>query len=298
MNKFFKTILITLGLSVLLISCNSKNLNENSFNSNDKKISSNAIEKNTNELVNTTKSNSNENANESDTNNKNTNKKAENNIIKNNTDKNKFKDITIVIDPGHSSKSSNEKEPASPGSKEKKLKDTVGSTGVNSNIPEYEITHEVSFKLKKILEEEGYNVILTKNNINEQLSNIERADIGNKHNANLLIRIHCDSFSSKSANGASMLVPKTKGYVTTNIANQSYSYGEKIINAYTETTGIYNRGVVLRDDLTGFNWSKVPVVLLELGFISNPKEESYLSNSKNYNQIAEGIAKGINNCFK
>ena len=29
-----------------------------------------------------------------------------------------------------------------------------------------------------------------------------------------------------------------------------------------------NNGVVERDDMTGFNWSKVPVILVEMGFLS------------------------------
>lgn len=302
MKNFIKLILVTLSLSVLLVGCTNKQTEDNSSNSNNVNSNTKTVSDNINEA--STKSptkndtSNKDNAKSNNTSNKDTTKTDETNATKNINDENKLKDITIVIDPGHSSKSSNEKESESPGSNEKKLKDTTGATGVNSKVPEYEITHGVSLKLKEILEKEGYNVILTKDNVNEQRSNIERANIGNKANANLLIRIHCDGVDSPSAYGASMLVPEVKGYVTEDIAKKSYSYGEKIINAYTETTGLHNRGVVTRSDLTGFNWSKVPVVLLELGFISNPKEDAYLSNSKNYNQIAEGIAKGINNCFK
>lgn len=297
MKKCMKFILLTLSLSILLFGCTN---NKSKVNSSDSNTVNSKINSESDNIINATKdidkSNDKEKKNTKDTNSTSNNKNLNENNLNKNT--NNLKKITIVIDPGHSSKSSNEKECVSPDSKEKKLKDTSGATGVSSGIPEYTITHKISIKLKNLLEKEGYNVILTKDNINEQRSNIERANIGNKANANLLIRIHCDGVDSPSAKGASILVPEVKGYITENIAKKSYSYGEKILNSYTKTTGIYNRGVVKRDDLTGFNWSKVPVVLLELGFISNPKEDSYLSNDKNYNQICEGIAQGINNCFK
>ena len=229
---------------------------------------------------------------------KNVAKNAEKKHDENSNKDNKKKDITIVIDPGHSNKPTNETEPISPDSKEKKLKDTLGSTGVNSKVPEYVITNGVALSLEKILKNDGYNVIMTKRNINTPMSNIERTEIGNKNKANLMIRIHCDGVDSQSAVGASILVPEAKGNVTPKISKESKEYGEKIINRYTSYLGLKNRGVVYRYDLTGFNWSKVPIVLIELGFISNPKEDALLSNEKNYNKIATGIANGINDCFK
>lgn len=53
-----------------------------------------------------------------------------------------------------------------------------------------------------------------------------------------------------------------------------------------------NRGVE-RDDLTGFNWSKVPVVLIEMGFMSNKKEDQLLSDSNYQEKLAEGLCNGI-----
>lgn len=219
------------------------------------------------------------------------------NIEKEKIKEEKVKKQTIVIDPGHSNKSSNSKEPISPDSKEMKLKDTSGSVGVKTKTPEYETTVSVGLKLKDKLEALGYNVILTKDSVSDQMSNIERAAVGNNSNADLLIRLHCDAVDTPKAYGASMLVPEIRGYVNSDISKKSSKYGKIIIDTYTEKTGIYNRGLVTRSDLTGFNWSKVPVVLLELGFISNPKEDLFISNPKNHNEIAESIANGINKCF-
>ncbi|WP_317311017.1 N-acetylmuramoyl-L-alanine amidase [Clostridium thermobutyricum] len=201
--------------------------------------------------------------------------------------------IKIVLDPGHSKNPGTEKEKISPDSDEMKLKDTSGSVGLISKKSEYEIAIDVTLKLKELLERDRYTVVLTKDNVETPLSSIERAEVGNRENANLMIRIHCDSFSNSSAKGASMLVPKQRGYITKEISEKSIEYGKNIIEEYTKKTGLNNRGLQYRSDLTGFNWSKIPVVLLELGFISNPEEDKFLSSEENINTIAEGIKNGI-----
>lgn len=201
--------------------------------------------------------------------------------------------IKIVLDPGHSKNPGDEKEKISPDSNEMKLKDTSGSVGLISKKNEYEIAMDVTLKLKELLEKDGYTVVLTKDNVETPLSSIERAEVGNRENANLMIRIHCDSFSNSNAKGASMLVPKQRGYITKEISEKSIEYGKNIIEEYTKKTGLNNRGLQYRSDLTGFNWSKIPVVLLELGFISNSEEDKFLSSEENINTIAEGIKNGI-----
>lgn len=201
--------------------------------------------------------------------------------------------IKIVLDPGHSKNPGTEKEKISPDSNEMKLKDTSGSVGLISKKNEYEIAMDITLKLKELLEKEGYTVVLTKDNVETPLSSIERAEVGNRENANLMIRIHCDSFSNSNAKGASMLVPKQRGYITKEISEKSIEYGKNIIEEYTKKTGLNNRGLQYRSDLTGFNWSKIPVVLLELGFISNPEEDKFLSSEENINTIAKGIKNGI-----
>ncbi|WP_288479640.1 N-acetylmuramoyl-L-alanine amidase [uncultured Clostridium sp.] len=201
--------------------------------------------------------------------------------------------IKIVLDPGHSKNPGTEKEKISPDSNEMKLKDTSGSVGLISKKNEYEIAMDITLKLKELLEKEGYTVVLTKDNVETPLSSIERAEVGNRENANLMIRIHCDSFSNSNAKGSSMLVPNQRGYINKEISEKSIEYGKNIIEEYTKKTGLNNRGLQYRSDLTGFNWSKIPVVLLELGFISNPEEDKFLSSEENINTIAGGIKDGI-----
>lgn len=200
---------------------------------------------------------------------------------------------TIVIDPGHASTASSATEPNAPGSSIMKVMESGGATGAYTGTPEYEVNMLVAKKLKPLLEAKGYKVVMTKTENSTMLGNVARAEIGNNANAALVIRIHCDSSDSSSVNGASMLVPAKVNARTTAIADISAQYGRTILNAMTADVGMKNNGVITRSDLTGFNWSTVPVVLVEMGFQSNQTEDKLLSSDSYQNKLAAGLARGI-----
>ena len=221
----------------------------------------------------------------------------EDNSNKDNDSNEENSNITIVIDPGHSSTGTSGNEPISPNSSTTKLKDGLGATGSYTNIPEHKTNMSVALLVKKELTSKGYNVILTKQDVAESKSNIERAEVGNKNNADLVVRIHADSAENSSISGASMHVPANNEY-TSSFYKISKSYGTKILNTYVDEIGIKNRGVIERNDLTGFNWSKVPVVLIEMGFLSNKEDDNFVSNTANHPKIAKAISDGIDKCFE
>ena len=198
----------------------------------------------------------------------------------------------VVIDPGHSSNGNKGMEQQSPDSDIMKIKDPGGAEGISTGTPEYVVAMSVSLKLKKLLEQNNITVITTKTQDTESPGNIERAETGNVNNADLAIRIHCDSADAQSARGASMLTPAPIGYAK-NISDISKKYGQVILNNLVSTAGMNNRGVVERSDLTGFNWSKVPVVLVEMGFMSNPEEDKLLNDDNYQNKLAQGLCNGI-----
>ena len=221
----------------------------------------------------------------------------EENSNKDNDSNEENSNITIVIDPGHSSTGTSGNEPVSPNSSTTKLKDGLGATGSYTNIPEHKTNMSVALLVKKELTSKGYNVILTKQDVAESKSNIERAEVGNKNNADLVVRIHADSAENSSISGASMHVPANNEY-TSSFYKISKSYGKTILNTYVDEIGIKNRGVIERNDLTGFNWSKVPVVLIEMGFLSNKEDDNFVSNTANHPKIAKAISDGIDKCFE
>lgn len=214
------------------------------------------------------------------------------------TEKTKEKNnITIVIDPGHAAKANLEKEPLSPGSNVMKIKDGGGASGVVTGTPEYKIAMRVAKELNEKLTAKGYNSVMTKTDENLSLGNVERAEIGNKANADLVIRLHCDSFDNASAKGASILVPKGVNENTKAIAASSEKYGKILLDTYCSKMNIKNRGLIYSEDMTGFNWSKVPVVLIEMGFLSNPDEDNMMSEASFPEKSATAISEGIEKIF-
>ena len=133
---------------------------------------------------------------------------------------------------------------------------------------------------------------MTKTTPQESPGNIERAEIGNKNNADLVIRVHADSSESSNSSGASMLVPAPIGNAK-DISETSRKYGQVVLESLIHEVGMKNRGIVERTDLTGFNWSKVPVILVETGFLSNPQEDKLLNSEEYQNKIAKGLFNGI-----
>ena len=203
----------------------------------------------------------------------------------------------VVIDPGHGAGGNKEQERQSPDSDIMKIKDPGGAQGISTGVPEYVVAMKVSLKLKSLLEQNNIQVIMTKTENNVSPGNIERAETGNSNNADLSIRIHCDSAEAQSAHGASMLVPASAGYAK-EISDISKEYGQTILNDLVVEAGMYNRGITERSDLTGFNWSKVPVVLVELGFMSNPSEDNLLNDDAYEDRLAKGLCNGILACLK
>lgn len=199
----------------------------------------------------------------------------------------------VVLDPGHGNRSNMEKEAIYPGAEELKIKDGGGAEGIKSKTPEYVIAMGITMKLKELCINKGYTVIMTKTTSEESPGNIERAEVGNKNNADLVIRIHADSSESSSASGASMLVPAPIGNAK-DISEISRKYGEIVFENLVHEVGMKNNGVVERKDLTGFNWSKVPVILVETGFLSNPQEDKLLNTDEYQNKIAQALFNGIN----
>ena len=107
-----------------------------------------------------------------------------------------------------------------------------------------------------------------------------------------MIRIHADGSANRSLHGVVTLVPAFHIGWTDDIYRASLRAGGLVQRGVVLTTGAADLGVVQRDDLTGFNWSNVPAVLIESGFMTNTKERRLLQKSSYEWKVARGIAAG------
>ncbi|MEH7451965.1 N-acetylmuramoyl-L-alanine amidase [Gottfriedia acidiceleris] len=221
-------------------------------------------------------------------------KEKPNKVMKTYEKKKSTKPLLICIDPGHQSKANTALEPLGPGSSEMKIKVAGGTTGVVTKKPEYVLSLEASLKLGEILKKSGYKVIFTRTTNNVNLSNKERAEIANKNNADLYIRIHADGSTDHSTKGFSVLTPSKENPFIPSLYKNSLLISQNIVEEVTKDQSTKVKGISYRDDLSGFNWSKVPVTLVELGFMTNPEEDRKLSDQHYLTNLLMKIADGIN----
>ncbi|MCM3737539.1 GW domain-containing glycosaminoglycan-binding protein [Bacillus cytotoxicus] len=205
----------------------------------------------------------------------------------------------IFIDPGHQVRGDLSQERVSPSSDETKYKVTYGTQGVATKKSEYQLTLETSFILKEELEKRGFAVMMSRTTHDVNISNIQRAEMANNANAALTVRVHADgSEDSDTVRGFSVLTPDNT-QDTHNIYQDSLRASQTILNtAKANGINIHGSGVYKRSDLTGFNWSKTPVTLLEMGFMSNPDEDRQLSDRNYQRRLMSLVADGIAQYFK
>ena len=196
----------------------------------------------------------------------------------------------VVIDPGHQGPADLSYEPIGPGSSTNKYKMSKGTSGVVTGLPESEVDLAISLKLREELEARGITVVMTRTSEDVNISNIERAKIANEAGARLFIRIHCDAIDNSSARGIHVLYPAYIEGWTDDIYEASRRAAELAQAALVAATGAQDRGLDERDDMTGFNWSDVPVIMPELGFMTNPEEDRLLASPSYQQKIAVALA--------
>jgi N-acetylmuramoyl-L-alanine amidase len=200
----------------------------------------------------------------------------------------------IAIDPGHNSRANLATEPIGPGSRTRKIKDGGGTRGVATGTPESVVNLRVSLRLRKLLVADGYCVTMTRTRqTGVSMGNVARARIANRAHAALFVRIHADGSTDHSRHGTSTLYPAFHRGWTDDILPASRIAAAKIQGQVVRTLGSRDLGTVPRSDITGFNWANVPVVLAELGFLTNPREDRLLSSAAYEQRAARGLERGI-----
>lgn len=203
----------------------------------------------------------------------------------------------VCIDPGHQTNGDSSTEPNGPGSSTMKARVTGGTHGDTSGLAEYQLTMIVSEKLKQELESRGYTVYMTRESNDVSISNAERAQYATSVGADIYVRIHANGSESTSTNGALALVPSSSNPYVSNLASSSYTLGQCILDAYCASCGMANLGVQTNDTMTGINWATMPVMILEMGFMTNPTDDANMADETYQISMVNGMADGIDSYF-
>lgn len=200
----------------------------------------------------------------------------------------------ICLDPGHcvtEEAGKGYREPISPLSDETKPRYLSGTRG--ASLTEEQLNLQVALKLRDALEALGAEVVMTREVSEISLPNTERCRIANESGADVHVHIHADGSESTSANGVSVLIPDGDLLGTPSIVEESARLGQLMVDCVSEATGAKNRGTVPRSDLTGLNFSEIPSVFIEMGFMTNPEEDALLSSGEYQDKIVAGMANSL-----
>jgi N-acetylmuramoyl-L-alanine amidase len=199
----------------------------------------------------------------------------------------------VVIDPGHDLRANLQTEPIGPGSSTRKIKDGGGTHGVVSGLREADLDLRVGLRLRALLERAGVKVVMTRTRTaGTSIGNVARARIANSAGAALFLRIHADGSTDPRSRGTHTLYPAFHAGWTDDVYTESKRAARIVQVELRAELGFPDRGLQERSDFTGFNWSDVPVILVEMGFMTNPTEDRLLATPAYQRRAAVGLCRG------
>jgi N-acetylmuramoyl-L-alanine amidase len=208
------------------------------------------------------------------------------------------KDKIVIIDPGHQGKGDSTKEPIGPGTSVTKARVTSGTTGRVSGWAEYELNLAVSLQLRDELVKRGYTVYMTRETHDINISNRERAEFAANHNGDILVRIHANGSDNTAVNGALCMAPtNSNSFLSGDLISESQRLSQCIIDKYVAATGFNNQGVYLTDEMSGINWSTIPVTIVEMGYMSNASDDAKMADPVVQIDMVRGMCDGIDSYF-
>lgn len=188
-----------------------------------------------------------------------------------------LKGKVIVIDPGHGG--------SDPGA--------IGAAGTR----EKDITLAISKRVKEYLEDEGAKVYMTRTtdvdvygpNASDRDELQARVDVGERNNADVFLSLHINSSVNKDIGGFSTYYyPKT---------NNDLRLAQNVQKKLADNFGVDDLGV-RQANFYVVKRISMPAILVEMCFISNPKEEKLMAGSWFQKKTARLIVEGVEQYFK
>jgi N-acetylmuramoyl-L-alanine amidase len=154
--------------------------------------------------------------------------------------------------------------------------------------------YQGAYKVSRgLLEEFGARVVMVRTTNDVNITNRERAEMMNEQKADAVIRIHANGSSDPDIQGMFVIVPPKDGYLKGKLQEECCKLGQAIIDETVKATGAKDRGLSYRNDMTGINWSQVPVCLIEMGYMTNRQEDKRLNDADYQDLLVEGMLNGF-----
>ncbi len=207
--------------------------------------------------------------------------------------------IVVCIDPGHQENSQYVTEPNGPGLQGSTTSKGGMAQGVVTQRREHIVTLEVAYRLRDELLRQGAEVVMTRTEVDEYVSNLDRCRLAEEGGADIMLRLHCDNRAgSPNKRGLSIQTPLHSDYARAiGDAEEWRAMGNLLLSAMQEAVGYEQSSktgnVSLSDKYVGNNWAKMPCFLVEMGFMTNAREDVLLSQPTYQQWLCEGMAQGV-----
>lgn len=179
-------------------------------------------------------------------------------------------DALIILDAGHGGLDS-------------------GKIGINDQ-EEKDINLKIALKIKKLLEEQGISVMMTRS-ADERLSETQtedlkaRTEIMNRSNAALAVSIHQNSFRDSSVSGAQVFYYPD--------SDEGRKAADAIQEELNDMQPDNRKEVKANDTYYILKNTEIPVVIVECGFLSNYTEAEKLADDSYQSVVAGTVVRGI-----
>lgn len=190
----------------------------------------------------------------------------------------------IVVDPGHAS--------VQPGGWL-----DPGAIGKKTGIKEKDINLSIALKLKSLLEQAGARVIMTHTGQTE-LSLADRAWLANSNNADIFVSIHSNYNQGNKVQGHTTYYYAPASDPTLNAQRYSRQKLANLVQRELVKAAGRNDMGVLQGSYAVLRETRVPSILVEAAFLSDPTEESLLGTDAFRQKVAAGIFNGIRAYFQ
>ena len=208
------------------------------------------------------------------------------------TDAEKVKKI-VMIDPANQAVVNAEQVEIGPDTDVTKQGASTGNVGTTLGTRESELNLTYAKLLQKELESRGYQVLLTRDTDEINLSNKDRAELSNDSEATVFVRIQMNFSENSSLTGVMAVCMPEDSTFNGNLHNDSYRLATWLIQGVLDKTACTNQGIYETDQMTAINWSRKPVALIKLGYLSNADEEAKLVDPDYQKEIVSGLADGL-----
>lgn len=193
---------------------------------------------------------------------------------------------TVIIDAGHGG-------------------EDPGKVSSYSDLKEKELNLIIAFKLRQMLEDENYKVIMTREEdklvYSEGTTNIyekrrqdltRRKEIMDNSGAHIVVSIHINAFPETKYHGAQTFYPPNSPESLKLATSIQKSMKSMLDNENKREPQEKKEAIVILTDL------KTPTTIVECGFLSNEEEERRLGTDEYQTKIAAAIKEGIGHYFK